>query len=228
MTYSILHDLISKHFDLGEIRLLCNTLNVDYDDLSGDRKSSKIDSLITYMQRNGHVDNLIDVLRRKRPQVEWPIFSQPKDPSQGSTHVPAVGEGDVIRASVWNALDESLWSKKTFLGIHKRQTRLIEKFSYRLWADYFKKPVDSRPKEPDLIFKEIRMYFFNCSKDEFYKYVEFILNYWNRVHHYEPTLINRAVNKALSDAGTGLQYVPRYESPWLTRSFIGGAIIEAK
>ena len=103
----------------------------------------------------------------------------------------------VVRAVVWNALYETLWNKKTFLNPFKNQRPLIEKFSLRLWADYFHKPIDARPQSPEQILKDVRKYFFSSEEQEFYRYLLFILNYWNDLNHYKPVIINRAVNKAL-------------------------------
>ena len=104
-----------------------------------------------------------------------------------------------------------MWTKKTFLKSFKQQQPTIVKFSIRLWADYFNKLIDERPLGPAQILQEIRHYFFSCDEAAFYRFLEFILNYWNDLRHYKPELFNRAVNKALKQAGAGRQYVPQYE-----------------
>ena len=72
-----------------------------------------------------------------------------------------------LRNSLWNALDIAFWSKQDFVD-HRYGTPRINKFSWILWLDYFKKPVDSRPYEGREILKIIRDYFFSCEWNEVY------------------------------------------------------------
>lgn len=199
-----LRQTICQHFDLPELQTIAFDLALNWDELAGNTLSLKCQSLIGIMRRNGRLLELLELLQQERPGVPWP--------SLPSAAVSPKKSEDKKRNIVWNALYESLWSKKTFLNPFRKQIPLIEKFSLRLWADFFNQPIDARPKEPEQILLEIRRYFFACDEKEFYRYLVFILNYWNDLNHYKPELINRAVNKALQKAGTGLQYV--VESRW--------------
>lgn len=195
---------ICEHFSLTELETIAFDLALNWDELAGTTLSKKCQSLIGIMRRNGRLPELLELLQQERPDVPWPDL--PSKPSASSSK-----SENATRAMVWNALHESLWSKKTFLKPFKKQIPLIEKFSLRLWADFFHRPIDARPKEPEQILFEIRRYFFDCEDKEFYRYLVFILNYWNDLRYYKPELINRAVNKPLLKAGTGLQYVVEYQ-----------------
>ena len=76
-----------------------------------------------------------------------------------------------LRNSLWNALDDEIWSKPGFVH-HPHTTPYIRKFSRVLWSDYFKEPVDSRPYSGDEILKIIRQYFFSCEWNEVYDFLE--------------------------------------------------------
>lgn len=203
------------HFDEVELKHVAFELAINWDDIPGDRLSAKAHSLITQSDRSGKIDELVAALSRERSHVNWTGILEPNAPS------PPVEE-DSVRTAVWNALYRSLWTKKTFLNSYKGRPPLIDKFSVSVWADFFNRPIDSRPREPVSILEEIRAYFFACQDEEFYRYLEFILNYWNTLNHYKPDPINRMVNTALNSQKTGRQYRPTYEY----RHFVSGAIVQ--
>jgi len=60
---------MSLYFNTSEIQVICFDLNIDYDDLSGDSKNSKILELITYAQRRGILDELVAAVQRLRPHM---------------------------------------------------------------------------------------------------------------------------------------------------------------
>ncbi|MBE2223102.1 MAG: NACHT domain-containing protein [Anaerolineae bacterium] len=62
---------IAQSFTLDEIRTLCFDLDVDYDELRGETKSSRIVSLVEYMQHRQRLDNLLLELRNQRPRSNW-------------------------------------------------------------------------------------------------------------------------------------------------------------
>ncbi|MCL4266669.1 MAG: hypothetical protein KJ069_25985 [Anaerolineae bacterium] len=205
---------IVSFFTIEELKLVAFELGINWDDLSGDKISTKAQSLVVLADHTGKLDELIAIVSKERPNVTWEEVVVTDEP-------PSQVKVDNVRTAVWNGLHSTLWKQKTFLGSPKGKPPLIERFSYALWKNYFNKPVDSRSKEPTRIFEEIRKYFFSCRDDEFNSYLEFILNYWNDLNHYSPDHINRAVNGALKREGTGLQYKPTYEH----RHFVSGAIV---
>jgi hypothetical protein len=80
-----------------------------------------------------------------------------------------------LRNSLWSSLDIMLWSTKNFLYSDYGSSGYIESFSKRLWFNYFKKPVDSRPNTSEQILTEIRRYFFSCQWNEVYDFIEFVV-----------------------------------------------------
>ncbi len=70
-----LRKLLIEHFDLEELRLLCFDLGLDYEELAGRTKSTKMQDLITYLQRRGELQRLIDEASGQRPHAAWPDLS---------------------------------------------------------------------------------------------------------------------------------------------------------
>ena len=63
---------IAHNFDTEEIKTLCFDLNLPFDELPGDRLSSKITALLIAVYRMGKLELLHDILSEERPTVEWP------------------------------------------------------------------------------------------------------------------------------------------------------------
>lgn len=62
---------LNNIFSVDELRELCFDLGVDYDNLSGSRKTDKIIDLIAYFERRQNLDELISVCRELRPNLNW-------------------------------------------------------------------------------------------------------------------------------------------------------------
>ncbi len=60
---------IAEHFDLEELRTLCQDLGVDFDSLDGQGKESKVRELLAYMERHTRSDDLFKILERERPKA---------------------------------------------------------------------------------------------------------------------------------------------------------------
>ncbi|MCB8988954.1 MAG: hypothetical protein H6661_14530 [Ardenticatenaceae bacterium] len=69
-TDHLLH-VLDRFFDLAEIGELAFRLNVDFDNLAGERKADKARALICYLERRGRLDELIDAIREARPSLPW-------------------------------------------------------------------------------------------------------------------------------------------------------------
>lgn len=74
--YKQLRKLIEKRFDLEELRTLCFDLNINYDELSGDRLSTKTVALVEYMRRFGQMPQFMEALENARPVLDWPGWKQ--------------------------------------------------------------------------------------------------------------------------------------------------------
>jgi hypothetical protein len=66
-----LRQLLSKHFDKGELQTLCFDLRVDYDSLPGDGKADKERELIEHLERRSRLQQLVELGKRLRPDVPW-------------------------------------------------------------------------------------------------------------------------------------------------------------
>ena len=64
--------LMNTHFDINEVHDLCLDLQVDFDNLLGERKIDKIKALVGLFYRQNLLDVLIGWLDGIRPNVDWP------------------------------------------------------------------------------------------------------------------------------------------------------------
>jgi hypothetical protein len=62
---------LSDHFSSSELGELTYDLGLDYGDLPGSGKSAKIIELITYFERRGRYDELVQAAQAARPELEW-------------------------------------------------------------------------------------------------------------------------------------------------------------
>lgn len=69
-----LRKLLIQHFSLDELRVLCFDLGLEYEDLPGDTRTTKIHGLIEYLQRRGELYPLLNEVIDHRPNVTWPSF----------------------------------------------------------------------------------------------------------------------------------------------------------
>ena len=77
LNYKDLRELMVGHFSLADIRQLCFDLDINYDELSGDRLSGKVIALIDFMSKRGQMAALLARLAEERPQVRWPARVEP-------------------------------------------------------------------------------------------------------------------------------------------------------
>jgi hypothetical protein len=88
-----LHQRLNHYFSLEEIRTLCLQLNVDYESVAGEEKSSRIRELLLALARLGRLPELLTLVQQERPLVEWPPlpddFYRPDSLPTGSKVVPA-------------------------------------------------------------------------------------------------------------------------------------------
>lgn len=95
-----LYQLINHHFNLEEIRTLCFNLNVDYESVPGEEKSSQIREVLLALGRNGRLPELIALAQKQRPHVNWPLmpddFQMPASLESDGTAVPATSPQNII------------------------------------------------------------------------------------------------------------------------------------
>lgn len=72
-----LRQLMNATFNLEDIQLLCSDLGVDYEQLAGNTKRVKVDSLIRRLAQQGRLASLLAILQEERPAMTWPDMPDP-------------------------------------------------------------------------------------------------------------------------------------------------------
>ena len=95
-----------------------------------------------------------------------------------------------LRVSLWNALDSSYWNKvdpQYYMDgeSNGRVLRLVE----HIWSEYFKLPTDTISRDWKPIYKHLRDYYFFCSWNEVYDFIEFVAD------HYSSNYVNDSFRK---------------------------------
>ena len=91
-----MYEVLINYFSLGELRTLAFDLNIEFEDLSGETKSTKALSLIEFADRRGRLDDLVRYVMRLRPNVEWPKQDTQSE-SLININIGNVGQGSVIQ-----------------------------------------------------------------------------------------------------------------------------------
>jgi hypothetical protein len=66
-----LREVLDAHFNEEELRTLCYDLDVDYDNLPAQGKVNKARELIAYLERHGHIPELLRMGEQLRPDISW-------------------------------------------------------------------------------------------------------------------------------------------------------------
>lgn len=66
---------MSESYNMEELRLIAFDLGIDFDNLPAGSKDGKIADLMDYCRRAGRLSDLETIVRRERPNVNWPIIS---------------------------------------------------------------------------------------------------------------------------------------------------------
>lgn len=70
-TLETLREKISYHFNVEELKNLCQDMNIIYENLAGEGREGQVRELIAYCERHGRLDTLIAECKRRRPNVDW-------------------------------------------------------------------------------------------------------------------------------------------------------------
>lgn len=65
-------EALSRGFSLAELQTLCFDIGLDYENVPGETKESKVRELVLYCQRRGELTKLIAAVRRARPNLLLP------------------------------------------------------------------------------------------------------------------------------------------------------------
>jgi hypothetical protein len=72
--------LLSQHFNIAELKLLCVDLNIDWEFFPGDTKLAKIIQLVSYFSTPPRqINQLVDACQKSRPNVNWHSHSTLQD-----------------------------------------------------------------------------------------------------------------------------------------------------
>lgn len=64
---------LNEAFNETDLQNICFDLGIDYENLSGDNKLDKTRELLEYHDNRGTIPDLIEVLKKERPKISWPI-----------------------------------------------------------------------------------------------------------------------------------------------------------
>lgn len=68
---SQLRKLLTSHFNTSELQVMCFDIGVDYEELEGSNKTTKVQDLISYLYRRNELHLLIGEAKKQRPSVKW-------------------------------------------------------------------------------------------------------------------------------------------------------------
>ncbi|MFQ5420190.1 MAG: pentapeptide repeat-containing protein [Anaerolineae bacterium] len=95
-----LRQSIARHYNLAELRTLVFDLDVDWDELDGRVKSTKIAALVEKMEADGRIPDLLELLAKDHPQVAWPSPPPPPpSPPEPPAEVQHIKNGTVADLS---------------------------------------------------------------------------------------------------------------------------------
>ena len=156
----LLRELIAKHFDLEEIKVLCFDLNVDYEDLTGEKKAGKTMSLVLYFDRRDNLSGLIQKLRKERPRVDWDLVEHPTGSAEVSlsktNKAAAIGKlkelNYLLKESEVTYLMQNRQRNRLFALLHRNH----ELPEYKGFNNLFYQLYDDMTKEEKELFLIIR------------------------------------------------------------------------
>ena len=144
---------LSKCFDIGELNILCWTLNVDPEAIKGDDKATRIWEIIHFFTRRGRVPDLIRYCKKERPEA-FSEYSADEQPRPGVRHnLPQPDYGKFIgRELEVNALSKELrvypygqWPVVVVHGIGgSGKTTLVLNVAWQLVLNYEALSPDAR------------------------------------------------------------------------------------
>ena len=93
-------DLLTRHFNLEELRTLCFELGVPFDELGGQGVRGVARELLLYVQRRDRLPELLAALRVERPSVAWPGAAELVPTIAGTADQPPAVVPDVGRDNI--------------------------------------------------------------------------------------------------------------------------------
>ncbi len=103
-------------------------------------------------------------------------FSQRKGHKPVAEVIQLEGMSPELRSSLWNALDQFLWSSPDFVHTEFGRPGIWD-FSRAMWFHFLKRAADERPTYGGEILAEVRKFFFAWEWYEVYDFIEWFLGY---------------------------------------------------
>ena len=86
---------------------------------------------------------------------------------------------DELRIGLWNKLDSCYWSRiNRAYSLADDSNRHLQWLLEQIWSDYFKSPIDTIGYSWDIAHRHLREYYFSCSWNEVYDFIEFVANHY--------------------------------------------------
>jgi len=86
---------------------------------------------------------------------------------------------DELRTGLWNKLDSCCWSEvSSGFVLSSERNRHLQWLLKQIWSDYFKLPIDTIGERWSPAYKHLRDYYFSCSWNEVYDFIEFVANHY--------------------------------------------------
>jgi AbiJ N-terminal domain 4 len=104
-------------------------------------------------------------------------FSQRKGHRPVAEVLQVNGMSAEMRSSLWNALDQFLWSSRDFVHTEFGRPGIWD-FSHAMWFHFLKRAADERPTYGTAILGQIRELFFGWEWYEVYDFIEWFLGYF--------------------------------------------------
>jgi hypothetical protein len=89
-----LRQLLTTHFNEGELRTFCFDLGIDYDDIPGNTKTNKVTEIITYLERRNQLTDLLIIGQSLRSDIPWKIATNQSDLNAIIPNIPPEQSGE--------------------------------------------------------------------------------------------------------------------------------------
>ena len=84
-------DLLTDHFNIKELKDLCNRLGIDSDRIDSSSKETLVSDLLFYLERRLQISTLIEIGKKQRPELNWPnLIVEPKPSNEKENLPPSV------------------------------------------------------------------------------------------------------------------------------------------
>ena len=128
-----------------------------------------------------------------------------------------------LRNSLWNCLEICYWNQGRGSYLNDSANSELQGICNVTWKDFFKKPLDTRPRIWPEAKSQLRHYFFSEAKwYQVYDFIEFIPNHdHSRSRSNRPVFFRHEVNEVLEREMSGYRFVEEIIVPITDQTEIG-------